>query len=30
VASDAGFLMAKTKEVTSVLGLGAGKAVAKY
>ena len=30
VASDAGFLMAKTKEVTSALGLGAGKAVAKY
>jgi 4-hydroxy-2-oxoheptanedioate aldolase len=30
VASDAGFLMAKTKEVTGALGLGAGKAVAKY
>ena len=30
VASDAGFLMAKAKEVTGALGLGAGKAVAKY
>jgi 4-hydroxy-2-oxoheptanedioate aldolase len=30
VASDAGFMMAKAKEVTSALGLGAGKAVAKY
>ena len=30
VASDAGFMMAKAKEVTGALGLGAGKAVAKY
>ncbi len=30
VASDAGFMMAKAKEVTNALGLGAGKAVAKY
>ena len=30
LASDAGFMMAKAKEITSALGLGAGKAVAKY
>jgi 4-hydroxy-2-oxoheptanedioate aldolase len=30
VISDAGFMMAKAKEVTTALGLGAGNAVAKY
>ena len=30
ITSDAGFMMAKAKEVTNALGLGAGKAVAKY
>jgi hypothetical protein len=30
VASDAGFMIAKAKEVTGALGLGAGRAVAKY
>lgn len=30
VASDAGFMMAKAKEVATALGIGAGKAVAKY
>jgi hypothetical protein len=30
VASDAGFMMAKAKEVTGALGIGGGKAVAKY
>jgi 4-hydroxy-2-oxoheptanedioate aldolase len=30
ISSEAGFMMAKAKEVTSALGIGAGKAVAKY
>ena len=30
LASDAGFMMAKAKEVTNALGIGGGKAVAKY
>ena len=30
VISDAGFMMSKAREVASALGLGAGKAVAKY
>ena len=30
VASDAGFMMAKAKEVTNALGIGGGKAVARY